>query len=52
MTGSSSCYFDVRLKLPASGTVRLSYGYPPPDPLLPATTDQIVSRSVQVTIDR
>ncbi len=52
VTGSSSCYFDVRLKLPASGTVRLSYGYAPTDPLLPAATDPIVSRSVPVTIHK
>ncbi len=48
--GTSSCYFDVRVKFPASGTVRLGYTYPPSDPLLPAQQGQVVSRSVQVTL--
>ena len=50
--GTSSCYFDVRVKFPASGTVRLGYTYPPSDPLLPAQQGQIVSRSVQVTLHK
>jgi hypothetical protein len=50
--GTSSCYFDLRVKFPASGTVRLGYAYPPSDPLLPAPQGQIVSRSVQVTLHK
>jgi len=50
LAGAGSCYFDVRVKFPTSGTVRLSFGYPPADPLLLAAHDQVVSRSVQVTL--
>jgi hypothetical protein len=52
LAGTSSCYFDVRVKFPASGLVRLGYTYPPSDPLLPAQQGQIVSRSVQVTLNK
>jgi len=50
LNSAGSCYFDVRVKFPASGTVRLSFGYPLADPLLLAAHDQVVSRSVQVTL--
>ena len=50
--GTSSCYFDLRVKFLASGRVRLGYTYPPSDPLLPAQQGQIVSRSVQVTLHK
>jgi hypothetical protein len=50
LSGSGSCYFDVRVRFPASGTVRLSFGYPPADPLLAAAPDQVVSRSVKVRL--
>ena len=50
LSATGSCYFDVRVKFPASGTVRLSFGYPPANPLLLADRAQIVSRSVQVTL--
>ena len=30
LSGPGNCYFDVRVKFPASGTVRLSYGYSSP----------------------
>ena len=50
LSDQGPCYFQVRVKFPASGTVRLSFGYPPGDPLLPGGPEQIVSRSVQVTL--
>jgi hypothetical protein len=45
----ASCYFDVRLVFPSSGTVRLAYTYPPGDALLGNGAD-VVSRTVAVTI--
>jgi hypothetical protein len=49
----NNCYFDVRMKFPGSGTVRLSYTYPS-DPLLlfpPAVQGSTVySRSVAITL--
>jgi hypothetical protein len=50
LSDPSSCYFDVRVKFPGSGTVRIGFGYPALDPLLPADSDQVVSRSVKVTL--
>jgi hypothetical protein len=50
LSSSGSCYFDVPVTFPTSGTVRLTFGYPPADPLLMADRDQIVSRSVRVTL--
>ena len=47
---TGSCYFDVRVKFPGSGSVRLSFGHPPDDPLLSADPGQIVSRSIQVSL--
>jgi hypothetical protein len=45
-------YFDVRVRFPASGNVRLAYSYPAFDPLLPpgiaGTTVQ--SRSVRIRV--
>jgi hypothetical protein len=50
---ANNCYFDVRMKFPASGTVRLAYTYPT-NPLLgfaPAVQGSTVySRSVQVKL--
>ncbi|MDQ2760080.1 MAG: hypothetical protein M3Y17_06520, partial [Actinomycetota bacterium] len=45
-------YFDVRLKFPSSGTVRLAYSYPKGDAPLPVQLAgyTLYSRSVQVTI--
>jgi hypothetical protein len=49
LTSQSSCYFDVHLTFPGSGTVRLQYTYPANDPvLLPGYTEW--SRSVAITI--
>jgi hypothetical protein len=49
----NSCYFDVRMKFPGSGTVRLAYKYPS-DPLLllpPAVEGSTVySRSVAIKL--
>jgi hypothetical protein len=52
LTNSSSCYFDVSVLFPASGTVRLSLGASPGDPLVVAGGGQIVSRPVQVTVHK
>ncbi len=45
---SGNCYFDVRIRFPASGTVRLAYTYPVGSPGLAGTT--VYSRSVPVTL--
>lgn len=55
---AASCYFNVPVRLPGSGSIRLAYSYPPNDPLLapPAAgnyTDPLrpaVSRSVGIKI--
>jgi hypothetical protein len=44
-----SCYFDLHLTFPSSGTVRLSYTYPPGDALL-GNGAGVVSRTVPVTV--
>ncbi len=49
LSDSGSCYFDVPVKFPGSGIVRIGFGYPTLDPLLPADSNQVVSRSVHVT---
>jgi hypothetical protein len=45
-------YFDVRVTFPASGTVRLVWTYPKPDPSFPANVAgvSVFSRQVQVSI--
>jgi hypothetical protein len=45
-----SCYFDVRLRLPSSGSVRLAYTYPDGDPLLGGGGTEVFSRSAAVTL--
>ncbi len=45
----SNCYFDVRVKFPGSGTVRLSYDDSALDPTLTADPGQIESRPVQIS---
>jgi hypothetical protein len=45
----SSCYFDLRVTFPSSGTVRLAYSYPPGDQLL-GNGATVVSRMVSVTV--
>jgi len=51
---ASSCYFDVRVKFPSSGIVRVRWPYPTRDPLLgyidPLRPLAAYSRSVQVTV--
>jgi hypothetical protein len=45
-------YFDIRMKFPKSGTVRLAYTYPSSDPFLP-TTDlghTVHSRSFKINV--
>jgi hypothetical protein len=57
-TSTASCYFKTSVRLPASGSVRLSWSYPTNDPLLepPAVggyTDPltpVTSRSVAVKV--
>jgi hypothetical protein len=50
----ASCYFDVRVKFPAGGTVRLGWSYPTRDPQLgyfdPLRPHSVVSRGVKVTL--
>jgi hypothetical protein len=45
-------YFDLRLTLPASGTLRLAWTYPSTDPLLPtdALGVTVYSRSQKVSV--
>ena len=49
-----SCYFDVRVKFPSSGLVRLGWSYPTKDPELgyfdPLEPHSVVSRSVRITL--
>ncbi len=45
----ASCYFDVRVTFPSSGTVRLAYTYPAGDQLL-GNGAAVVSRTVSVTV--
>lgn len=45
-------YFDLRIRFPKSGTVRLAYTYPPTDPFLP-TADlgtTVFSRSFKISV--
>jgi hypothetical protein len=50
----ASCYFDVRVKFPAGGTVRLGWSYPTRDPMLgyfdPLQPHSVVSRPVKITL--
>jgi hypothetical protein len=46
---AKSCYFDVHLKFPESGTVRLAYTYPPNDPTLPEGTT-VHSSNARITL--
>jgi hypothetical protein len=45
-----NCYFDLRVRFPASGTVRLAYTYPSGDALLSAAGTTVYSRSVAITL--
>jgi hypothetical protein len=49
-----SCYFDLRVKFPSSGTVRLGWSYPPQDPMLgyfdPLQPHSVVSRGVGIKV--
>jgi hypothetical protein len=49
-----SCYFDVRVSFPASGTVRLGWSYPTQDPGLgyldPLQPHSVVSRGVKIAL--
>ena len=51
VTGSGG-YFDIRMKFPRSGTVRLAYTYPTTNPFLP-TSDlgtTVFSRSIKISV--
>jgi hypothetical protein len=50
VSSTRSCYFDVHLQFPESGTVRLAYTYPKGDPYLPAGVT-IYSRAVRVALE-
>jgi hypothetical protein len=49
---TSNGYFDVRVRLPSSGVVRLAYTYPQLDPLLPigVAGSTVFSRQVKVRV--
>ncbi len=51
---AGNCYFDVRVRFPASGTVRLTWSYPSLDPGLgyfdPLSSHSVYSRHVQITV--
>ena len=53
---SSRGYFDVHMKFPASGSVRLAWSYPKDDPLLragevkPPESVTVYSRTARVTV--
>jgi hypothetical protein len=51
-TGSSSCYFNVPVAFPGSGTVRLEWDYPASDPQLGnyPSSQPAYSRYVQITL--
>ena len=44
----NDCYFDVRLRFPGTGTVRLAYVYPPGS--LGVDGTPVYSRAVSVTV--
>jgi len=46
----NNCYFDLRVRLPGSGVVRLAYTYPVGDPLLGPAGSTVYSRSIAVTL--
>ncbi len=52
--GASSCYFDVHMTFPGSGTVRLAWAYPTSDQLLgfldPTLPHTAYSRRVRITL--
>jgi hypothetical protein len=54
LASKTSCYFDLRLKFPASGTVRVAWRYPALDPSLgDYSADRaraVFSRTVRVTV--
>ena len=51
---NQGCYFDVRVKFPSSGTVRLGWSYPVQDPDLgyfdPLEPHSVVSRGVRIRL--
>jgi hypothetical protein len=54
---NASCYFDIRVVFPSSGTVRLTYSYPLTDlsllPTFAITSDPFepaVSRTIPITV--
>ena len=50
-TVSTAGYFDVHVKIPGKGNLRLSYTYPQTDPLLPVgfAGSAVVSRTIKIT---
>jgi hypothetical protein len=50
---AAGCYFDVRLRFPGSGSVRLSWSYPAADPLLGGYGPggrTVYSRTIEITL--
>jgi hypothetical protein len=53
ISNSNNCYFDVRMRFPGSGTVRVAYTYPNnPLPLFPPSAEgtTVYSRSVAINL--
>jgi hypothetical protein len=50
-TITTAGYFDVRVKIPSNGNLRLSYTYPQTDPFLPVgfAGATVVSRTIKIT---
>jgi len=50
-TINSAGYFDVHVKIPSNGNLRLSYTYPQTDPFLPVgfAGSAVVSRTIKIT---
>ena len=46
----TNCYFDLRVRFPGSGTVRLAYTYPAGDPLLGPSGTTVYSRTVAISV--
>jgi hypothetical protein len=51
---NQSCYFDVRVRFPSSGSVRLGWSYPTQDPKLgyfdPLQPHSVISRGQSITL--
>ena len=48
----ADCYFDIHMRLPYSGKLRLAYTYPASEPFLPPSVggSTIYGRTLRVTV--